>query len=337
MLHVVSKLAARMAVALLLLGSVGALGADPNKILRLAIFDIETLDPQQYTDDPSSQVVAAIFEGLYDWDYLASPTRLVPVTATALPEITDGGKTWTMRLQHGIHFTDDPAFKGKPRELVADDIVYSMKRSLDPNLKRGGSPTATEVIIGARGVVDAASKAGAKFDYDRPIEGLRALDRYTVQIRLSRPNFPIIESLVTSARWRAKSSRRRVVISGRAPSARDRTSYANGGRVRASCWMRIRTIAGSSSPTAPTRTMPRSCAACAESRCRKSVSSNSTSSRKRSRASCSSIVAISITSWSPRRWRAAGSHTASSSRSTSREASAATSFPNRSCFRYRST
>ena len=197
MLHVVLKLAARIAAALLLSGSVCALGADPNKILRLAIFDIETLDPQQYTDDPSSQVVAAIFEGLYDWDYLASPTRLVPVTATALPEITDGGRTWTMRLQHGIHFTDDPAFKGKPRELVADDIVYSIKRALDPNLKRGGSPTATEVIVGARAVVDAASKPGAKFDYDRPIAGLRAFDRYTVQIRLSRPNFPIIESLVT--------------------------------------------------------------------------------------------------------------------------------------------
>jgi ABC-type transport system substrate-binding protein len=295
-LHVVLKLAARVAVALLLSGSVGALGADPNKILRLAIFDIETLDPQQYTDDPSSQVVAAIFEGLYDWDYLASPTRLVPVTATALPEITDGGKTWTMRLQHGIRFTDDPAFKGKPRELVADDIVYSMKRSLDPNLKRGGSPTATEVIMGARGVVDAASKAGAKFDYDRPIEGLRALDRYTVQIRLSRPNFPIVESLVTVG-----AVAREVVDAGGGnirtrASGPARTCCANGGRVRASCSMLIRTIARSSSPRAQTRTMRRSCAACAESRCRKSASSSSMSSRKKSRASCSSIAAISTTS-----------------------------------------
>jgi peptide/nickel transport system substrate-binding protein len=61
-----------------------ASAADPAKILRVGSVDIETLDPQAYNDDPSYQVQTSIFEGLYEWDYLASPTTLVPNTAAAL-------------------------------------------------------------------------------------------------------------------------------------------------------------------------------------------------------------------------------------------------------------
>ena len=167
--------------------------ADPAKVLRVASFDIETFDPQQFNDDPSFQVFTSIFEGLYEYDYLASPPRLALVTAAALPVITDDGKTWTMRIAQGIHFTDDPAFGGKRRELVAEDYVYSLKRWIDPNLRRGGAAATTDLLVGARAVVDAASRPGAKFDYDQPIEGLRAVDRYTLQLRLTEPNFPIIE------------------------------------------------------------------------------------------------------------------------------------------------
>jgi len=172
-----------------------ALAADPAKVLRVASPDIETLDPQQFSDNPSFEVLVAIFEPLYEWDYLRSPPRLSRVTAAGPLAITDGGKTWTMRVKPGIFFTDDAAFKGKPRELVAADYVYSYKRWLDPNLRRGGTPVITDLIVGARAVVDAA-RAASKFDYDRPIEGLRALDRYTVQIRLSEPNYPNIEDLI---------------------------------------------------------------------------------------------------------------------------------------------
>ncbi len=172
-----------------------AAAADPAKVLRLASPDIDTLDPQQYTDDPSFQVLMAIFEDLYEWDYLASPPKLSPLTAAGPPEIGEGGRVWTMHLQRGILFTDDPAFKGKPRELTADDYVYSYKRWLDPNGRRGGNPILADLIVGARPVVDAATKSG-KFDYDRPIAGLRALDRYTLQIRLNEPNFPQIRDLL---------------------------------------------------------------------------------------------------------------------------------------------
>ena len=172
--------------------------ADPNKVLRVALPDIDTLDPQQATTIPAQRVILAIFEGLYSWDYLNTPAGLMPVTATALPEISDGGKTWRINLKPGIHFTDDPAFHGKARELVADDYIYSMKRRLDPNLSRGGDTVMTDLIIGARAMVDAAKKPGAKFDYDRPIEGLRALGRYSIEIRLSAINYPSVQIFLTT-------------------------------------------------------------------------------------------------------------------------------------------
>ncbi len=176
--------------------ALAAHAADPGKVLRLASPDIDMLDPQQYSDDPSFQVLMAIFEPLYEWDYLATPPKMTPLTAAADPEVTDGAKTWTIRLKKGIRFTDDPAFGGKPRELTADDYVYSFKRWMDPNGRRGGQPILTDLLIGARPVVDAAAKSG-KFDYDRPIEGLRTLDRYTLQMRFAEVNYPSVRDTLT--------------------------------------------------------------------------------------------------------------------------------------------
>jgi len=172
-----------------------ARAADPNKVLRIASPDIETLDPQQFNDSPSFDVIAAIFESLYEWDYLASSPTLAPVTAAGPPQISADGLTWTIRLKPGIYFTDDPAFKGKPRELTAQDAVYSITRFLDPNLRRGGAPVSADLIVGMRAVVDAARKTG-KLDYDRPIDGLRVLDRYTLQMKLTGVNYPIAQAIL---------------------------------------------------------------------------------------------------------------------------------------------
>jgi len=181
-------------VAALLFASL-ALAADPAKVLRVASFDIDTLDPQQYSDEPSFQLVQALFEPAYEWDYLSRTPKLAPLTASAPAEITDEGRVWTIRFRRGILFTNDPAFRGKPRELTAEDYVYSYKRWLDPNGRRAGAPVLTDLILGARPVVEAAKKTG-KFDYDAPIEGLRSIDRYTLQIRLREPNYPSMGDLL---------------------------------------------------------------------------------------------------------------------------------------------
>ena len=190
-------------VALLALGVAAMAGApsahaaDAAKVLRIASPDITSLDPQQGTDVYSTRVTAALFEALYQYDYLASPARVVPNTAVAMPEIGDGGKSWTIRVQRGIRFADDPAFRGKPRELVAGDYVYALKRWLDPTLRGGGDPALTDLIVGARAVVEAAKAPGAKFDYDRAIAGLAATDPHTLVIRTTSVDYTLLERLAS--------------------------------------------------------------------------------------------------------------------------------------------
>jgi len=203
--HFVSSLRfapARALAALVLAGAVLVSGgdvraADPAKVLRISLPDITSLDPQQGTDLYSTRVATALFEALYQYDYLATPAKIVPNTAAAMPEIADGGRTWTIRLKKGIRFADDPVFRGRPRELAAGDYVYSLKRWLDPALKGGGEPALTDLIVGAREVVDAAKAPGAKFDYDRPIAGLVAVDAHTLRIRTTAVDYTLLERLAS--------------------------------------------------------------------------------------------------------------------------------------------
>jgi len=185
-----------LAATLLFLACLAAHAADPTKVLRIASDDIDTLDPIQLQDKYSNDIASVIFEALCEWDYLNRPPGPVPRTAAALPVVSADRKTWTIKIKPGIFFTDDPAFKGKPRELVAQDYVYSIKRYLDPNLRGGGEPQASDLIVGMKAVVDAARKPGAKFDYDAPVEGMRALDRYTLQFKFNEPNYPVGVSLL---------------------------------------------------------------------------------------------------------------------------------------------
>ena len=114
----------------------------------------------------------------------------MPRTAAALPAISADGKTWTIKIKPGIFFTDDPAFKGKPRELVADDYVYSLKRAWIPTCAAAASRSSPISSSACVPLVDAARKPGAKMNYDTPVEGLRALDRHTLQLKLQRAQLP---------------------------------------------------------------------------------------------------------------------------------------------------
>jgi ABC-type transport system substrate-binding protein len=177
------------------------LAADASKVLRVAFPTGETgFDPARVTDLYSNAVNEAIFERLLTYDYLARPAKLVPMAAEAMPEVSDNGRTWVFRLRKGIRFAPDPAFGGKPRELTAEDFVYSYKRFLDPR-NRSGWAFMLEGKIEGLDAVAAAGKRSGRFDYDAPVAGLQALDRYTLRIRLTTAdyNFPYIAAHVPMA------------------------------------------------------------------------------------------------------------------------------------------
>ena len=163
--------------------------ADPAKTLRVAFPVAETgFDPQATSDLYSNHVQRAIFDTLYVFDYLARPYKLAPSAAAAMPEIADGGRTWTIRVRPGVFFTDDPAFKGKKRELTAADFVYSWKRLIDPRMRSPFAWILERKLVGVDALIDAARTSG-NFDYDAPLEGLQTIDAYTIRIKLKEPDY----------------------------------------------------------------------------------------------------------------------------------------------------
>ena len=184
-----AMLAIVVAVAASALAPPPARAADPAKVIRDVFPVAETgFDPAGVHDLYSGTIVQAIHETLFTYDYLARPSKVVPLTAEALPEVTDGGRTWTIRLKKGIHFAPDPAFKGRKRELVAADYLYSLKRLVDPKLRSPWAFLVEGKFVGLDELAEEAKQSG-RFDYDRRIAGMEAVDRYTLRFRLKATDY----------------------------------------------------------------------------------------------------------------------------------------------------
>jgi len=179
------------------LGATSVAAADLTKTLHVSFPIAETgFDPQPAGDVYSQYVNRVIFDPLYRYDYLARPYRIEPNTATAMPEISRDGKTWTIHVRPGIYFSDDPVFNGKKRELTAADYIFAWKRIIDPKTRSNNLSVFDGKLVGAEKVV-AAAKVTGKFDYDAPMEGLQAIDRYTIQIKLNYPTYELQADLTT--------------------------------------------------------------------------------------------------------------------------------------------
>jgi ABC-type transport system substrate-binding protein len=169
-----------------------------EKVLRIAFPAPEsTFDPPSTNSDfYSSTILSQILEAPLTYDYLARPVQLVPNTAEALPRIEEGGRRITLRIKPGIFFADDPAFKGSPRlnaqgrrELTAEDYVYAIKRFYDPRYASSDLYLFEAAkLLGLSELRQQALQQKKPFNYDAPVEGVRALDRYTLQLRMADPD-----------------------------------------------------------------------------------------------------------------------------------------------------
>jgi ABC-type transport system substrate-binding protein len=174
-----------------LLASAATPAAAPLKVLHTQFLIAETnFDPAATADLYSNSIIEEILEPPLTYDWLARPAKLKPLTAEALPEITDGGRTYTVKIRKGIYFADDPAFGGRKRELTAKDYEFAFKRLIDPKLR---SPNLW-LIEGVEGVKEAEEKASraGHLDYDAPIPGIEVPDRYTIRFHLVKPDYTFV-------------------------------------------------------------------------------------------------------------------------------------------------
>jgi ABC-type transport system substrate-binding protein len=198
------RLAALLALAALACGAQASGGAPAgqdsgSKVLRVAYLIAETsFDPAAVSDLYSTKVIEEILEAPLTYDFLARPARLKPATLEAMPEVTDGGRTYTLRLRKGIYFADDPAFNGRRRELTAADYELAFKRLIDPRLSSPNLWLIENRVAGIEEAMARAKKAG-RLDLDAPIPGVEVLDRYTLRIRLAKPDYNFLYILAMSA------------------------------------------------------------------------------------------------------------------------------------------
>lgn len=185
-------------------GLVGC-GADPypglpeEGTLRIALVsEMNGFDPARAGEEIRTICVLNTYDALYQYDYLKRPYRLIPCLAESMPEVSADGFEYVIRLKKGVRFIDDPCFiasGGVGRELVADDVVFSFLRLMDAHTSSTGTWIFDGRIKGLDAFVKASGdiakrphRAAYREDEGYPaVEGLAAVDRYTVKISLVEP------------------------------------------------------------------------------------------------------------------------------------------------------
>ncbi len=162
---------------------------DGKKVVRLEFkADITGFDPAAAPDLYSAIVIDGVFDTLLTYDYLAEPSKLVPKLTDGMPEVSEGGKLYTVKLKKGVYFSPHDVFGGKKRELTAQDVVYSYMRHYDDRIRPVWRFLIDEKIVGMNAWYQ-AGKAAKKLDWDAKIPGLEVVDSHTLKIRLTRPDY----------------------------------------------------------------------------------------------------------------------------------------------------
>lgn len=156
----------------------GAGASQPARGGSLVVFhetDIRSLDPQVSYDEVSNMALWLLFEGLIEH---GPNLEFEPRLARELPEISDDGRVYTFRLREGVRFHNG-------RELVAEDVRWSMEHMLHADTASPGAPF-FELI---EGVAD--YQAGRT----EHVAGIRVLDRSTVQFRLRNADATFLHAM----------------------------------------------------------------------------------------------------------------------------------------------
>ncbi len=156
-----------------------------------------SLDPALATDTTSVDAVTNLFMGL---------TRPDPVTGEVLPylasdwEVSEDGTVFTFNMRDDIPWVNyDPSTgewaqevdeEGNPRFVTADDVVYGVKRTIDPET---ASTYAYVLYIIQNAQAVNEGEEGVTLDD----VGVEALDETTVQFTLEQPAsyFPAIAGM----------------------------------------------------------------------------------------------------------------------------------------------
>lgn len=169
-------------ISLFLVGCTKSKVSDVKELNLLSVMKVSGFDPALGGDMYTSAEMGKVYEGLYEFHPTKRPYELMPNVAEALPEVSKDGLTYTFKIKKGVMFRDDPAFKdGKGRELKASDVVFSIKRLADLNVRSRGWWLYDDKVEGLNEWRDKKGK------YEDEVSGLKALDDHTLQVKVKKP------------------------------------------------------------------------------------------------------------------------------------------------------
>lgn len=147
---------------------------------------LRTLYPPAIIDPTSAQIASQIYEGLFRFDVNSLVVRPVLVEGY---EISGDSTIYTFEIKKGVYFHDDPCFPNdKGRELVASDIAHCLSELCVQSADNQGYNLFKDIIKGANQYYAASANGKIpKF----PVEGIKVLDKYQLQITLLKP-YPML-------------------------------------------------------------------------------------------------------------------------------------------------
>ena len=170
----------------------------------------KTLDPARAYSSDETGLIAQIYEPPLQYDYLARPYKLVPLTLTQMPTVTyikHNGKiintVYDLKIKPGIYYQPHPAFAHNTiqnpqalrdfkntgtRELTAEDYVYQIKRLASPTVSSPIFGVMSEYIVGLAQYEKTLQNAYQKNHFldlrQFPLEGAKVINKYEYQIKI---------------------------------------------------------------------------------------------------------------------------------------------------------
>jgi len=193
MLKKVFLLIVMLSICLVLVGGCGKdddrQGSSDNIIHTALPAKISGLDPAKMTDVYSNMIAGNMFETLYQYHYLKRPYEAIPLLAESMPIVSDDGLTYTIKIKQGVLFHDDKCFPdGRGRELIVEDFIYALKRIANiKNISQNWSMFDNKIVgLDEFREYTKICETADEVDYSQQVEGLEAVDDYTLVIKFKR-------------------------------------------------------------------------------------------------------------------------------------------------------
>ena len=139
--------------------------------------DLTSLDPPKaWSTMDWGTAAQLLYNRVYTFD---AENNLVPDLAVEMPDISDDGTVYTVSLKEGVLFHNG-------RELVAEDVKYSLERNARPDSGTWNATSPLSNIVGGQAVIDGEAETA---------EGIRVVDDQTIEFTLVEPDAYFVHGL----------------------------------------------------------------------------------------------------------------------------------------------